>query len=191
MRTLKHGDVEYWLMQEHSSANSLVVWVPAPREIVAQMLALAGVSGGDVVYDLGCGDGRVLISAVKDFAAKRAVGYELRQDLCEISRRLVRQLDLQDRIEIINGDLLKADLSGASVVTLYLTGEANRMLSQRLERGLRPGSRVVTYLFPVSGWLPAKEVDLENLCFTEGKFIGKLYLYVMPQASLHARTGGA
>jgi hypothetical protein len=126
--------------------------------------------------------GRVLITAVKDFGAERAVGYELRQDLCETSRKAIEQLDLQGRIKIVNGDLRKADLSQASVVTLYLTTKANRMLAWQLEGKLRPGTRVVTYLFLVPGWLPAGEIDLQALSFKEGRFIGKLYLYVIPQA---------
>ncbi len=159
---------------------NLVVWVPAPLEVVRRMLELAGVSPGDVVYDLGSGDGRILVSAVRDFGAARAVGYELRPDLCAASLKAARQSGLDAKIDVVNGDLRSADLSEASVVTLYLTSEANRMLVNSLAKGLRPGARVVTYLFPISGWKPAEEVDLAASSFTEGKFIGKLYLYVMP-----------
>ena len=115
-----------------------------------------------------------------DFGARRAVGYELRPDLCRASRKTVRQLGVQDRIKVVNGDLRQADLSDASVVTLYLTTQANQMLVEALGTRLRPGSRVVTYLFPIPGWLPAKEVDLGDSSFEEGRFIGKLYLYLMP-----------
>lgn len=169
-------------MNEVNQDRNLVIWVPAPHEIVAEMLALARVSPGDVVCDLGCGDGRILISAVKDFGASRAIGYELSQELCKTSRKMIRHLALQDRIGIINQDLREADLAGASVVTLYLTTQANRMLRDMLERTLKPGTRVVTYLFPVSGWQPAREVDLESRSFKEGRFVGKLYLYLIPQA---------
>jgi precorrin-6B methylase 2 len=175
-------------MQRRTSTTSLVVWEPTPYEIVQQMLTLAQVSPGDVVYDLGCGDGRVLVTAVKDFGAERAVGYELRQDLCETSRKAIGQLDLPGRIRIVNGDLRKAYLSQASVVTLYLTTKANRMLARQLEGKLRPGTRVVTYLFPVPGWLPASEIDLQTLSFKEGRFIGKLYLYIIPQAFADIRA---
>lgn len=173
-------------MQQHSPGPNLVVWVPTPHEIVARMLALAGVSPEDIVCDLGCGDGRILVSAVKDFGARRAVGYELRPDLCRAARKTVRQLGAQDRIKIINGDLRQADLSDASVVTLYLTTRANQSLVEVLRTRLRPGSRVVTFLFPVPGWLPSREVDLGSLSFEEGKFIGKLYLYLMPPTSMQA-----
>jgi tRNA A58 N-methylase Trm61 len=163
------------------NSSNLVVWVPTPWEIVGQMLALANISPEDVVYDLGCGDGRVLISAVRDFGARRAVGYELRKDLCEACSKTAEQLTLQDRIEVIRGDLRGADLSEASVVTLYLSTEANRLLLNRMQETLRPGSRVVTYLFPIPGWISAREVDLSSLSFKEGRFVGRLYLYLLPQ----------
>jgi precorrin-6B methylase 2 len=169
-------------MQQHNLEPNLVTWVPTPNEIVTRMLQLAEVSSGDIVCDLGCGDARILVSAARDFGARRAVGYELIGDLCSASRELVCRLDLQDRIEIVNGDLRAADLSDASVVTLYLTSEANRILAELLRMGLRPGARVVTYLFPISGWLPAREIDLNTATFEEGRFIGKLYLYRMPPA---------
>ena len=172
-------------MQEHNSTSNLVIWVPTPYEIVRHMLVLAEVSPADIVYDLGCGDGRVLILAAKDFNAKKAVGYELRQDLCKISRKVIQELGLQDRITIANRDFRDADFSEASVVTLYLTTDVNQMLFLDLISNLRPGSRVVSYLFPISGWLPVKEVDLEGIAFIEGKFIGKLYPYLVPQAFLN------
>jgi ubiquinone/menaquinone biosynthesis C-methylase UbiE len=169
-------------MERSDASASLVTWVPAPYEIVRQMLVLAGTSPGDVVYDLGCGDGRVLISAVNEFGARAAVGYELRQDLCEKARTGIAQCGLSGKIRIVVGDLREADLSGASVVTLYLTTEANELLRDRLARGLRPGSRVVTYLFPIPGWVPTKELDLGKLSFEEGQFVGKLYSYFVQQA---------
>jgi precorrin-6B methylase 2 len=171
------------LVQQHNLEPNLVTWVPTPHEIVARMLGLAGVSPEDVVFDLGCGDGRVLISAVRDFGARRAIGYELRPDLCRVSRNAIRKLGVQSRIKVVNGDLRQADLSDASVVVLYLTTQANQMLVEVLERRLIPGSNVVTYLFPIPGWLPAREVDLGDCSFEEGKFIGKLYLYLMPPTS--------
>ena len=167
-------------MQQHNLEPNLVTWVPTPFEIVGRMLELAGVMSEDVVCDLGCGDGRVLTSAVRDFGAKGAVGYELRPDLCRASRRSALQLGVQDRIKIVNGDLRKADLSEVSVVTIYLTTRANQMLVESLGTRLRSGSRVVTYLFPIPGWMPTKEVDLGRASFEEGKFLGSLYLYSMP-----------
>lgn len=167
-------------VQQHNLEPNLVTWVPTPREIVARMLELAGVTAEDVVCDLGCGDGRVLISAVRDFGAKGAVGYELRPDLCRASRRSAIQLGVQDKIRIVNGDLRKADLSEVSVVTIYLTTQANEMLVESLRTKLKSGSRAVTYLFPIPGWMPSREVDLGSASFAEGKFLGKLYLYVMP-----------
>jgi precorrin-6B methylase 2 len=167
-------------VQQHNLEPNLVIWVPTPQEVVARMLGLAGVSSEDIVCDLGCGDGRVLVSAVREFGARRAIGYELRPDLCRSCRKTVLQLGLEDKIEIVNGDLRQADLSQASVVTLYLTTSAHQMLVGVLGTTLRAGSRVVTYLFPIPGWLPAREVDLASFLFEEGRFVGKLYLYLIP-----------
>ena len=177
---MNNNGIDKGTVQEHNLEPNLVTWIPTPPEIVERMLALADVSPRDVVCDLGCGDGRVLISAVRDFGASRAIGYEIRPDLCQTTHKVARQLGLQDRIKVVNGDLRQADLSEPSVVVLYLTTQANQMLAEALERSLRTGSRVVTYLFPIPGWLPAGEFDLGSASFEEARFIGKLYLYLMP-----------
>lgn len=161
---------------------SLVVWVRTPLEIVRQMLLMAEVGPGDVVYDLGSGDGQILITAVKEFGAKKAVGYEIREDLCEVSEREIEQLNLRNRITVVKGNLLDADLSEASVIIIYLSPSANEVIRPKLEQCVERQRRVVSYLFPMDGWQVAKAVNLQDLSLKEVHFLGMLYLYHIPQA---------
>ena len=124
-------------------------WVPTSRRMVQQMLEMAAVGPDDLVYDLGCGDGRVLIFAARRFGA-RAVGIEidpLRYLWCQM---LVKVLGLQDRVRVVYGDLFSQDLSAASVVTCYLLQGTNQKLQAKFKRELNPGTRVVsnTFTFP-------------------------------------------
>ncbi len=120
------------------------------------MLTLAGVGADDVVYDLGSGDGRMVVAAVRDFKAKKAVGIEMRGDLVNKALTEIRRLNLEGRIEIIHGDILKVNISEADVVTLYLTPEGNKMLRPKLEDELKPKARVVSSDYKISGWKPIK-----------------------------------
>ena len=103
---------------------SRVPLLSSPPEVVKRMLEVAEARPGDVVCDLGCGDGRILIVAVEDFKAKEAVGYEIREDVYKNALEEVARMNLQDKIRIINGDFLEADLSRASVITVYLNSLA-------------------------------------------------------------------
>src|SRR4030042_5583083 len=98
----------------------LAHWVPTPNEAVEEIMKIAAVGQEDTVCDLGCGDGRILIAAVKHFGAKRATGYEIKIELCNLSRQEVQNQDLQQRITIHQENLLTADVSEASVITIYL-----------------------------------------------------------------------
>lgn len=124
-------------------------WIPSSRALVDTMLDLAEVQPDELVYDLGCGDGRIIISAARDYQA-RAVGIELDPLRALWCRIRVRVLRLQDRIEIIRGDLFQEDLSEADVVICYLLPEATERLQDKLLTELKPGTRVVsnTFLFP-------------------------------------------
>jgi len=153
--------------------NSLIGWVPISLEVVRAMLELAKVGPEDIVCDLGCGDGRILIMAVKEFGARKAVGYEIRQDLYEDALKEIQSQGLQDRITLIRDDLLNADLSEASVITLYLGTTANEHLKSKLEREAKPTTRIASYTFPIKTW----QADSTELCAKE-----ILYLYVVPQA---------
>jgi SAM-dependent methyltransferase len=134
-------------------------WVPTSRQVIRTMLEMAELKAGETVYDLGCGDGRVLITAARDFGA-RAVGVEV-----DISRYLwsvlaVTVRGLWGRVRIIRGDLFAVDLSSADVVFTFLLQDTNERLKEKLRRELRPGTRIVSNIFTFSG-LPLAAVDEE------------------------------
>ena len=131
-------------------------FVPSSTKSVRRMLTLAGVRADDLVYDLGSGDGRIVIAAVRDFNAKRAVGIERRGDLVNKARTEIQRLNLEGSIKIIHGDVLKVSISEADVVTLFLTSEGNKTLKPKLEKELKPGGRVVSLDYKISGWKPIK-----------------------------------
>ncbi len=137
------------------------------------MLELAEVGPGDVVYDLGCGDARILIMAVRKFKADRAVGYELKEDVYKTAKAEVERLDLQGKIHIVNANFSASDLSDASVITLYLTTAGNESLRLKMETEARPATRVISHDFKVAGWRIT----------TEERFEGhSVYLYRIPDA---------
>jgi cyclopropane fatty-acyl-phospholipid synthase-like methyltransferase len=138
------------------------------------MLELARLKQGETVYDLGCGDGRILIAAARDFGAK-AVGIELSPVLARRSREQAEAMGLGHRVSVIEGDLLAADLRDADVVSLYLMTEANSQLRPKLERELKPGARVVSLEFEIRGWKPVKVDKL-----TAHRHDYKIYLYEIP-----------
>lgn len=130
---------------------------PTPQEVVERMLVLAGVKKGDVVYDLGAGDGRVVITAAKIYGVK-AVGFEVDPGLVKLARENVREQGVGALVEIRQQDFLSADLSAATVVTLYLSYDGNLTVKPKLMRELRPGARIVSYIFDMGDW-PAKIVE--------------------------------
>jgi len=134
---------------------SVAPYVSSPEEVVRKMLDLAQLKEGEVLYDLGCGDGRIVVMAAKDYMAN-AFGVEIREDLAATAREQLEKLDLRGRAQITRGDLFEADLSKADVVTLYLTSSANEKLKPKLERELRPNSRVVSHDFSITGWKPSE-----------------------------------
>ncbi len=135
-------------------------FVATPLPVVKHMLTIADVKPGEIVYDLGCGDGRVVIMAAQDFGA-RAVGVEMREDLAKQATGKVSDNGLEDRVKIVQGDMFKVDLSQADVVTLYLTTSANDKVKPKLEAELKPGARVVSHDYEILGWRPAK---IDNFC---------------------------
>ncbi len=151
-----------------------VPFVPSPEVVVRRMLQLADVRENEVVYDLGCGDGRVLIIAAKEFGA-RAIGIEIRRDLYEQCLKRIRDLGLEGRVTVLHGNFFEFDLSDADVVTLYLLTSVNEKLRPKLERELRPGTRVVSHDFEVPGWKPIVVEDLYEEWRSH-----KLFLYKIP-----------
>ena len=126
---------------------------PTPASIVRQMLELAGVGPQDVVFDLGSGDGRIPIAAARDFGA-RGVGIEIDPALVARAEASARAAGVQDRVEFRIGDMYAADLRGATVVTLFLHPEPNLKLRPKLRSELRPGTRVVSYIWNMGDWEP-------------------------------------
>ena len=137
----------------------VVRWAPTPDEIVAEMVGLAGVTAGDVVYEPGPGDGRVLIAAVRA-GAEKAVGVELDPEMAEEARARVKDAGLADRVTIVEGDALAGqDYSPATVLFLYMGEEFNALLRPALEAQLKPGARVVSHRFTFGlGWPPSRTV---------------------------------
>jgi len=152
-------------------ANSLAPYVVSPQQIVDRMLELADIRPGETLYDLGSGDGRVLITAVQRYHAK-AVGIEISEVLVKSTTDRIQKMGLANDARVIQGDLLQVDLSPADIVTIYLATDSNEILRPNLEKYLRPGARVVSHDYVVPGWKP-KFVD-KDLPEARGHVI---YLY--------------
>ena len=131
-----------------------VIYLPTPREAVTTMLKAANVGPGDVVYDLGSGDGRILIAAVKDFGAARGVGVDIDPAMIREANDNADRANVMDRVRFLNQDLFETDLHEATVVTLYLLPWLNRKLIPKLKAELKPGARIVAYRFDMGDWKP-------------------------------------
>jgi SAM-dependent methyltransferase len=140
--------------------KKIVPFVPSPQIVVDKMIELADVKKGDVVYDLGSGDGRIVIAAAKKGA--KAVGFEIDPDLVGQSRANIQKAGLQELAEIRNQDILTVDLSPASVVTMYLLPDVNLKLRPNLLSQLKPGSRVVSHSFDMGDWKPDRGERVEG-----------------------------
>src|SRR5215470_2876508 len=132
-----------------------VPYVPTPIEVVDRMLQFGAVKKTDVVYDIGSGDGRVVIEAAKKYGAK-GVGIEIDAPLVELAWRNAKQEGVDKLVEFRQGDALLADVSGATGITLYMLPSFNERLKPVLERQLKPGTRVVVHDYPIVGWKPVK-----------------------------------
>ena len=129
----------------------VAVYYPTPPRVARQMLQLAEAGPQDTVYDLGCGDGRIVVTAARDFGAK-GVGIELDPKLAAAAELLVKQHNLQDRVRIHCGDAAAVDVSDATILALYLSDQGNQALLKAVAATLKPGTRVVSLYFPVKGW---------------------------------------
>jgi SAM-dependent methyltransferase len=137
-----------------------VPYVPTPEKVVAKMLEMASVGKEDVLYDLGCGDGRIVITAAKELGC-RGVGIDIDPQRIKESRENAANEGVEDRVEFRLMDLFEADIHPASVVTLYLLSSVNLRLRPTLLRDLKPGTRVVSHDFDMDSWLPDESVVLE------------------------------
>lgn len=141
-----------------TARQSLAPYVPSPPEVVHRMLSLAGVTSADVVYDLGCGDGRIPIAAAKKYGA-RAVGLDIDPKRIAESQRNAREAGVEHLVEFRLQDVMTADVSDATVVTLYLLSSSNVKLRPILTRQLKPGARIVSHAFSMGPAWPADKVD--------------------------------
>jgi SAM-dependent methyltransferase len=141
--------------QRFTDPDTLAPDFPTPQVVVERMLSLADTKPGEVVYDLGCGDGRIVITAAQQFKA-RAVGIEIRRDVYEKTLAHVAALGLSGQVQIVHGNALHYDLAPADIVTLYLLTSSNDRLRPELEKELKPTARVVSHDFEIRGWKPLK-----------------------------------
>ena len=139
-----------------------VIYVPTPTEVVRQMLTTAKVGRGDIVFDLGSGDGRIPIAAVRDFGAARGVGIELDPQRIAEARANAEAAGVSDRVVFLQQDLFEANLAEASVIAMYLLPAMNARLQPRL-RSLKAGTRIVSHNYNMGpAWKPAKSFVVEN-----------------------------
>ncbi len=141
--------------------RTLAPYVPTPELVVEQMLEAAGTSENDTVYDLGSGDGRILIAAAQKFKAK-AVGIEINPTLVARTRKTVDELGLAELVSVQQAHLMEADLSPATVVTVYLLSSSNEQLKPKFEKELAEGARVVSHDFQFRGWKASKTIELDG-----------------------------
>ncbi len=160
-----------------------VEFVPTPEPVIIAMLKMAGVDKDDVVYDLGCGDGRIVTLAAQLFGA-RGVGVDVDPSLLKQGAARSRKAGVTGRVTYVRGDLFATDLTKATVVTLYLTPELNLRLRPKLFRELKPGTRVLAHDFNMSDWKPDQMGRLYNVTYEYPDRIYKrdapFYLWVMP-----------
>lgn len=167
-----------WFLIVFSIVVVLTLWImwsdilgagfePTSRRLVRRMLELAEVKEGDLVYDLGSGDGRIVIEAARRYKA-RAVGIEADPLRFLYSRMMIVILGLNQQVKIEWGNFFNGDLSPATVITLFLSQKANQKLKRKLISELRPGTRIVSYYWRIHGWKPVKEDK-----------ISRIYVYVL------------
>jgi len=148
-----------------------VFYLPTPQPVVDGMLQLAKVTDKDVVYDLGCGDGRIPITAAQKYGA-RGVGIDIDPQRIKEANENVQKSGVADKVKIMNADLFTTDISEATVVTLYLLPSLNQKLMPKLKSELKPGTRIVSHAFDMGDWKPEKELDVNGR---------KVYYWTIPK----------
>ena len=157
--------------------NNLAPYVVAPERAVDKMLEMANLKPGETLYDLGCGDGRIIITAAKRYNVK-AVGVEISEQLARKAVDNARKAGVQNQVKVIHQDFMRTDLSDANVVTLYLATTANDTLRPNLERYLRPSARVVSYDYPIPRWKPIETGESTG----HSGITHMIYLYEVPDS---------
>ena len=147
--------------QAQTSRTPDVIFVPTPQEVVDEMLKVAGVKKGDVLYDLGSGDGRIPVTAAKKFGI-RAVGIDIDPQRIAEANENAKKNGVTSLVQFKQEDLFTTKFSDATVVTLYLLPDLNVKLRPRLWKELRPGTRIVSHQFDMGDWKPEKKIDLNG-----------------------------
>ena len=156
-------------------------YVPSPQSVVSDMLRYADVGPGDFLVDLGSGDGRIVLTAAKVFGA-RGFGVEIKEDLVKRANEAAKAEGLAGRVKFMKADLFKTDISQASVITMYLLPDTVNLLKDKFLSELRPGTRIVSHDYPLTGWLPEKveQFELEEKVQISGVTTTLIYLYIVP-----------
>jgi hypothetical protein len=156
-------------------------YVPSPQSVVADMLKYAEVTDRDFLIDLGSGDGRIVLTAAKVFGA-RGFGVEIKEDLVRRANEAAKEQGIADRVKFIKQDLFKTDLSQATVVTMYLLPDTVNLLKDKLLAELKPGTRIISHDYPLTGWIPEKylQMDLDDKVQISGVTTTLIYMYVVP-----------
>jgi predicted RNA methylase len=159
--------------------NKLAPYVASPTRVVDLMLEMAKIKPGETVYDLGSGDGRIVIAAAEKYKAK-AIGIEISPKLVASATAEIERAKLSDQARVVEGDVFQTDFTGADVVTMYLDTQSNAKLRPRLEKFLKPGARVVSHDYPVPGWKPTRVEKVE------GRQMHTIYLYEIQPHEIQA-----
>jgi len=148
------------LAAQEQEVRKDVPYVPTPPEVVEAMLKLGDARSGDIHYDLGCGDGRIVVMAVQKFGAARGTGYDIDPQRIKEANENATQAGVTDKVKFIIGDLFAADFRDASIVTLYLLPAVNLKLRPKLLKDLKVGSRIVSHQFDMGDWEPDKKIEI-------------------------------
>ena len=148
-----------------------VIYVPTPEAVVEAMLQVANVTSKDVVYDLGCGDGRIPVTAARKYGA-HGVCFDIDPERIKEANANVAKNNVGALVKVVHGDLFEQDLSGATVITLYLLPSLNVKLMPKLMKELKPGTRIVSHAFDMGDWKPEKELDVDGR---------KVYYWTIPK----------
>ena len=156
-------------------------YVPSPQSVVADMLRYAECTDKDFLIDLGSGDGRIVLTAAKLFGAK-GIGVEIKEELVKRANEAAHKEGLAERVKFLKQDLFKTDISQASVITMYLLPDTVNLLKDKFLSELRPGTRIVSHDYPLTGWIPEKyvQMDLEDKVQISGVTTTLIYVYVVP-----------
>ena len=156
-------------------------YVPSPQSVVSDMLRYADVGPADFLIDLGSGDGRIVLTAAKVFGA-RGFGVEIKDELVKKSNEAAKNEGLADRVKFMKQDLFKTDMSQATVITMYLLPDTVNLLKDKFLQELKPGTRIVSHDYPLTGWIPEKyvQMDLEDKVQISGVTTTLIYLYIVP-----------